>query len=141
MTKELLLCIDDMIDSEGVIDNGSMDWLELVNRGGLTFINSLTLELFLAMELELRSHFQVLQRQGDFIAQATSAIKSNDDVLFFWSMLSAEWDETSATNLFDRIIHLWITIRGFSYASAWMEKYKNAKKVSTQKSKGLRKQL
>ena len=67
------------------------------------------------MELELRSHFQVLQ-QGDFIDQATSAIKSNEDVLFFWSMLSAEWDETFATNLFDRIIHLWITIRGFSYA-------------------------
>ena len=62
------------------------------------------------MELELRSHLQVLQ-QGDFIEQATSAIKSNEDVLFFWSMLSAEWDETSATNLFDRIIHLWITIR------------------------------
>ena len=93
------------------------------------------------MELELRSHFQVLQ-QGDFIEQATSAIKSNEDVLFFfWSMLSAEWNETSATNLFDRINHLWITIRGFSYASAWIERYKNVKKISTQKSKGLRKQL
>ena len=81
------------------------------------------------MELELRSHFQVLQ-QGDFIDQATSAIKSNEDVLFFGSMLSAEWDETFATNLFDRIIHLWITIRGFSYASAWIERHKNAKKIS-----------
>ena len=129
-----------MIDSEGMINNGSRDWLELVNRGGLTCINSLTFEVFLAMELELRSHFQVLQ-QGDFIEQATSAIKSNEDVLFIWSMLSAEWDETSATNLFDRIIHLWITIRGFSYASAWIERYKNAKIISTQKSKGLRKQL
>ena len=86
LTKDLLLSIDDMIDSEGMINNGSRDWLELVNRGGLTCINSL---VFLAMELELRSHFQVLQ-QGDFIEQATSAIKSNEDVLFIWSMLSAE---------------------------------------------------
>ena len=54
VTKDLLICIDDMIDSEGVINNGSRDWLELVNRGG---INGLTFELFLAMELELRSHF------------------------------------------------------------------------------------
>ena len=82
LTKDLLLCIDDMIDSEGMINNGSMDWLKLVNRGGLTCINCLTFEFFLAMELELRSHFQVLQ-QGDFIDQATSAIKSNEDVLFF----------------------------------------------------------
>ena len=38
------------------------------------------------MELELRSNFQVLQ-QGDFIEQATSAIKSNEDVLFFGQCL------------------------------------------------------
>ena len=67
-----------MIDSEGVINNGSRDWLELVNRGG---INGLTCELFLAIELELRSHFQVLQ-QEDFIERATPAIKSNEDVIY-----------------------------------------------------------
>ena len=112
LMKDLLIYFDDMIDSEGVINNGSRDWLELVNRGGLTCINGLTFELFLAIELELRSHFQVLQ-QEDIIEPATSAIKSNEDVLFFWAILSAGWDETSATNLLDRIIHLWITIRGF----------------------------
>ena len=31
--------------------------------------------------------------------------------------------------------------RGFSYASAWIEKYKVAQKQTTQKSKGVRKQL
>ena len=38
--------IEDIIDSEGMINNGSKDWLELVDRGDLTCINSLTLELF-----------------------------------------------------------------------------------------------
>ena len=39
------------------------------------------------------------------------------------------------------IIDMWITVRGFSFASAWIEKYKSANKKSVQKSKGVRKQL
>ena len=45
------------------------------------------------------------------------------------------WDKTSTTNLLDRIIHLWITIREFSYASAWLERYRTAQKKSTQNQK------
>ena len=69
------------------------------------------------MELELRSHFQVLQ-QEDFIERATSAIKSNQDALFFWAILSAAWDEISAT--------AWTAFMDYnsSYASAWLERYK-----------------
>jgi len=39
------------------------------------------------------------------------------------------------------IVNEWATIRGFSYASAWIEKFKQDKKMTTEKSKGLRKQL
>ena len=48
LTKDLLqlLCIEDIIDSERMINNGSKDWLELVDHGDLTCINSLTLEFF-----------------------------------------------------------------------------------------------
>ena len=35
----------------------------------------------------------------------------------------------------------WVKIRGFSYASAWLARYKVAQKQTTQKSKGVRKQL
>ena len=37
---------------------------------------------FLAMELELRTHLQ-LPHDENFIQQATSAIKGNEDLLFF----------------------------------------------------------
>ena len=37
------------------------------------------------------------------------------------------------------IVDLWVTMRGFSYASAWNEKYKQAKQKTTRKSKGVRK--
>ena len=56
-------------------------------------------------------------------------------------MLSAGWDEVSATNVLDRVVSSWITMLGFSYASAWIEKYKTEQKKTIQKSKGLRKQL
>ena len=38
------------------------------------------------------------------------------------------------------IINEWVTLCGFSYASAWVEKFKVEHKT-TQKSKGVRKQL
>ena len=39
------------------------------------------------------------------------------------------------------IVNHWVKIRGFSYASAWLEKFKTAQKKTTQKSKGIRKTL
>ena len=35
----------------------------------------------------------------------------------------------------------WVTICGLSFASAWIEKFKQEAKMTTEKSKGLRKQL
>ena len=39
------------------------------------------------------------------------------------------------------IIEHWVTVRGFSFTSAFLEKYKQASKESVQKSKGIRKNL
>ena len=69
-----------------------------------------------------------------------STIRDNKDVQFLWTMLSAEW-EGSATSLLQMVVTQWVKIRGFAYASAWMEKYKAAQKKTTQKSKGIRKHL
>ena len=139
LTKDMLLCLDYMISSDNEI-NGSRDWIELVNRGVLTCVNSITYAVFLAMEWELRTHLQIPFHEN-FIQQATSAIKGNEDLWVFWSMLSAGWNEISATNVLDRVVSLWITMLGLSYASAWIEKYKTEQKKATQKSNGLRKQL
>jgi len=43
--------------------------------------------------------------------------------------------------LLKKIVELYITIRGFSYASGWMEKFKKVTKQSTQRSKSLRRDL
>ena len=92
------------------------------------------------MELEIRSHLQGC-KPVNFITDIAPAVKSNEDVLFFWSMLSCSWDEESSKTLFQMVVDLWLTVCGYSHSSAWVEKYKVAQKKSTWKSKGIRKQL
>ena len=94
------------------------------------------------MELEIRSHLQVdVCKPVNFISDIAPTVKNSEDVLFFWSMLSSNWDEESSDTLFQMVVNLWLTVRGYSYTSAWIEKYKASQKKSTQKSKGIRKQL
>ena len=68
-------------------------------------------------------------------------MKTNNDILFCWSVLTASWSDEVATTIFEMIIDLWIVIRGFSMASALVEGYKVTQKKTTQKSKALRKTL
>ena len=50
-------------------------------------------------------------------------LHSDNDVQFYWSMIAVELDEEVSQNLLRDIIHLWVTIRGFSYASILVEQY------------------
>ena len=101
-------------------------------------INNITFELFLAMEYELRSHIGA----QNIYKEAASHIKTSEDVLFFlWDIISTNWEEKVISLLLNLMVQLWIKIRGFSYASAWVEMYKVTHKKTTQKSKGLRKEL
>ena len=68
-------------------------------------------------------------------------LKESESVQFMWSLISADWDDNSSSQILDSMVADWIKIRGFSLAGAWVEKYKAANKKTTQKSKGIRKQL
>ena len=68
-------------------------------------------------------------------------LKDNEEVLFYWSILTAERTDDVATTVLEMIVDLWITVRGFSLAGAWVEEFKITQKKTTQKSKALRKQL
>ena len=62
-----------------------------------------------------------------------------EDVLLYWSMVSVNWEEEESTELLQNIIEQWVTVHVFSFAGAFLEKYKQIQSV--QKSKGLRKKL
>ncbi len=140
LKRSLLLCLWDLLDEGDEKTADSAAWVEAVNRGGLTRVNNATYDVFQAMELEIRKHLtkETIPTLTDAI---NSSIIDNDDVQFFWSIVGADWEEECSATLLEMIVSQWVKIRGFSYASAWMEEYKSTQKKTTQKSKGIRKQL
>ena len=141
LRKELILCLAEFTEeSDG--EHASEDWLNAIDRGGLKHVSDIVYMLFVAMELTLRKHLNRTNASAlPELTGFTPTIASNDDVLFYWSMLSVNWEENVAEELLHMIIEHWITLRGFSLASSFMEKYKQLHKRHTQKSKGIRKQL
>ena len=61
--------------------------------------------------------------------------------MFHWSLIAATWDDEVAAKLMTMIVELWVTVKGFSLASAWIERYKGATKKTLQKAKPLQKQI
>ena len=106
-------------------------------------MSNMTYMVFEAMELELRTHFVIIDmaRDSQLKARAKIEIENNEDVCFYWCMVCAEWEEKTSQTLLSMIIDEWITIRGFSTVSGWLELYKQAHKKVIQKSKGVRKHL
>ena len=48
------------------------------------------------------------------------------------------WEENEADALLHMLVDHWVTIRGYSFASSYVERYKQKQKKTVQKSKGLR---
>ena len=69
------------------------------------------------------------------------SVVQNDDVLFHWSIIAANWIEEDVKVLLKLITQEWITLRGHSFVSSFMETFKREKKKTLQKSKGTRKNL
>ena len=122
-------------------------WTTLVNRGGLYEINDATYMLFRDIEMKVRTHLFTMFRTStssmeDRRETVIKSVSNDTDVQFHWSMVSVDIaDEQHAIQLLKEIIGLWVTIRGFSIAGAWLEEYKQASHSSVRKSKPLRKGL
>ena len=149
--KELLLYLQDLIEENGFIpseeDDGPSElpseWTALLNRGGLKFATTGMFHLVREMEIVVRAQISGSTLRSNFKDSATTAIISNGDVRAHWSTLCEdhEWQEEEAEALLKLVVDHWITVRGFSYASAWVEQYKIANKKIVQKMAGKRKQL
>ena len=135
--KKFLLVLDDLLECEEEDAGPSGEWISAIDREGLCHINNVTFDLFLSMELTIRAYII----SGYEIDGLKAKLMDNDDILFYWSMLTASWEEGVAEKILTMIVDLWITIRGFSLASAWVEEFKAHNKKTLQKFKGLRKQL
>ena len=68
----------------------------------------------------------------------------DDSVQFYWLIVTTDFeieDGDIHSELLYKITELYLTIRGHSYCSMWVERYKQKEKKSTQRSKSLRKEL
>ena len=141
LMEELILCLVEMEQNEGT-EHESEEWTNAIDRGGLKHVSDMTYMLFVSMELELRQHLHDVSASEDsgMKEKAMEKMLHNEDVLFYWSMISADWEEEGDV-LLQMIIEHWVTVCGFSHTSAFLEKYKQANKKTVQKSKGTRKNL
>eukprot|EP00731_Ephydatia_muelleri_P034836 Em0081g1a len=112
--KDLLLYLNERISdgSEPVAD--SSDWITIVNREGLVMVNNMAFELFYALEIEFR---RLIQPKG-ISDNAVQLLSNDEDVLFLWSIISSSWDSDCNSELLERIVKLWVTLRGFSLCGA-----------------------
>ena len=136
--------IDMLIESEEatISDANSTEWINLIDRGGLVHVNDACYQLFLAIEHATRQELQISKvgsMDDDFRTYLENTLSTDDDILFNWTMITG--DETEREDVLLALIKLWITTRGFSFAKAVMEKYRNESKKTTTKSKGLRTRL
>ena len=120
-------------------------WTSLVNRGGLFELDDTTYLLFKSIELKtqdiLPHHLKKLDTtvtKEDII----QAIKTDENVQIIWNLLSIDIsDDDDAQELLQRIVEMWVTVRGFSMTSFWIEQYKQANHVALKAKKALRKTL
>ncbi len=140
--KEVLqLCLLDLIEEVGMGEDESQEWIQAVNRGGLNDVTQAMFEFMRAMELVVKGFLKREDKPRDMKSELISAIKASEAVQSKWEEVSAEWEPEESRVLFAQITDLWVTMRGFSYASAWMEQWKELTKKSVQKSQPLRKKL
>ena len=108
-------------------------------------INDEALLFFVAVEKITRAKLshQLSSDNHNTIKQfVMKAVSEDVDVQFHWTLISQDIDEEEdAIELLTEISDMWVTIRGFSIASAWLEEYKKLKKTKLAKKRGLRKDL
>ena len=148
---ELLLSLEELLDDteDGGEDNddrhpSSCDWTNLSNRGGLLHVTDEAFAVFHAIEQVVRQHLRkdkARKISSGIKKELCASIMCDENVLFYWCTVAANMDKQIGTMLLLMIVELWVTIRGFSFAGAWMELYKQSTKKTLQRSKGLRKAL
>ena len=143
MKDKLLLCLMDLCDEDEEVSN-SADWVHAVDRGGLTHVSENTYQLFERMEMIVRTVFN--EEKAPTMSEGVkgelhSMIVSDDDIAFYWCMLTVEVEEAEGKVLLGMITELYINVRGFSFSKSLMEMYKQETKRCTQKAKSLRRKL
>ena len=147
--EEMFICLMEMIkksDDKDEMHGDDEEWTELIDRGGHTLAcQRNNIPIFCAVEYAVREVLKkLLKPSPPSKVEMVQKITGDDNVQFYWLIVTADFeidDQTSHATLLNMIVELFCTVRGFSLASVWLEKYKQCTKKPTQRSKSLRRDL
>ena len=86
-------------------------------------------------------HIGELQSQDNMKQKMLEYLMHHGDVLFQWSFLTTSISDSVALLLLERILRLYVTVRGFGFATSCVEMFKQNTKQSFQRKKALRKHI
>lgn len=136
-----MMCFVMEFAGDGISSCESEEWVDLVNRGGLWTVNNQAYDIFLIMEDLIRRHFTLASNRIEGAATCVEAIVGNNDLLFQWCIIAAQVEEDVSKLVLQRIVSLYVTVRGFGFASSCMELYKQAQHKTMSKTRALRSEL
>ena len=128
--------------TEGDKDDDSDRWLTLVDRGGLWHVNDKVYAVFTIMEEHIRQHLSAASHKPEGTKQMLiDELLNNEDLLFEWLFCSSQMNNETGMLLLKYIVELYVTVRGFAFASSCLEMYKQSQETTITKQKALRKKL
>ena len=124
------------------------EWIKSVNRGKLFKLSDDAFYFFCELERKVGAYLCDLFKSASehtYVEKKKVVIANiveDTDIQFSWLLLCLDLDDDEMSKeLLGLVVEMWITICGFSMASAWVEYYKQSKKTCTKKKQGLRKGL
>ena len=120
------------------------EWTRMIDRGGLWQINDDVFSLFVIMEEEIRQ--KLTKDSASKLREGTKTeilvgLMQNEELLVQWCFVVGTPVNDSSSVLLQKIAELYLTVRGFAFATSCLELYKQAHKKTLQKKKALRKEL
>ena len=118
-------------------------WVNAVDRGGLCHVSDITFMFFMVVEEEARRFFSTrrfdwFRTEANPKEKVIEHMQSDSDVLFQWALLTASISNESTSLLLEKVITLYVTIRGHGFATSCIEMYKQNTQTNLQKKKALR---
>ena len=99
-------------------------WMGMINRGGLWTISDQAYDIFLIMEEEIRRMYALASNKQWCASTCSEAILRNDDLCFQWCIVAAAIEHDSSELLLQKIVDLYVTVRGFAFATSCLEMFK-----------------
>jgi len=109
-------------------DHDAEEWTRMIDRGGLWRINDDVFSVFVIMEEEIRQ--KLTKDSADKLKEGIKTeilhdLLQNEDLLFQWCfVVRTTVDNDFSPELLKQITELYLTVRGFAFATSCLELYK-----------------